>query len=326
MPSKKSLVFQNMSKGSAILQELEGLIDSQQHDIRLDEPMARHTTLRLGGPADLWIRPKNASSLASLLRACASLSIPVTIVGGGSNLLVRDGGIRGCVINIGRLNKVWKPQPSDNPGQVIVEGGASTGRLLRFSMDEQLSGVEFLAGVPGSVGGGLMMNAGTYLGEFTNVVLQVTSIHHQGGQVVRNHAECGFRYRDSDLPRDEIVTSATLQLQHRSREAIANDVQELRTRRSDREPKGIPNNGSTFKNPPGDFAGRLIESIGLKGFRYGGAVISPVHANWLVVDPHHQPRCTATDLSHLIEFVQEKVERATGIRLELELRIIGEAG
>ena len=185
-------------------------------DLRIDEPMARHTTLLLGGPADAWVRPHDEEVLAELLRRCHANSIPVRCVGGGTNLLVRDGGIRGVVVNLGKLNKVWRPDEANHPERVEVQSGASTGRLLNHAIQWGLGGVEFLGGVPGSVGGGLIMNAGTYLGEFTDVVTQARSLNARGELVLRNHAECGFRYRDSDLPADEIAIGASLRLRPRA--------------------------------------------------------------------------------------------------------------
>lgn len=294
--------------------------------ILADEPMSRHTTLRLGGPADLWIRPHEIETLSLLLERCHALEIPVTFVGAGTNLLVRDGGIRGAVFNLQKLNRVWQPDAEGEAQVVEVEAGASTGRLLSFCTKLELGGVEFLGGVPGSVGGGLIMNAGTYLGEFTDVVETVTSLQSDGTPVTRVHAECGFRYRDSDLPAEEIVVHARLQLKPRTRAEIDEEVAALRARRKEREPSGVPNNGSTFKNPPGDYAGRLIETAGLKGLRQGGAVVSPKHANWLVVDKAHEPACTAKDLLALIALVQEKVEAVHGVRLEREVKVIGAEG
>jgi UDP-N-acetylmuramate dehydrogenase len=167
------------------------------------------------------------------------------------------------------------------------------------------------------------MNAGTYLGEFTDVVTHVRSLRLDGTEVVREHDACGFRYRDSDLPADEIVIGCALRLRPRPRAEIEADESALRRRRSEREPQGVPNNGSTFKNPPGDHAGRLIEVAGLKGTRIGGAVVSDKHANWLVVDREHTPPCTAADMLGLIEHVRTHVERVHGISLALEVRVVG---
>jgi UDP-N-acetylmuramate dehydrogenase len=271
----------------------------------------------------VWCRPRSVQSLVDLLAVTDALGIPVTSVGGGTNLLVRDGGIRGVVVQLAKLAAVSSPDPS-TPEIVEVEAGASTGRLLKFALDRGLGGVEFLAGVPGSVGGGLVMNAGTFLGEFTSVVEEVRSLRRDGTRVTRGHAECGFRYRDSDLPRDETIVSARLRLQPRAREAMDADITRLREHRRAREPLGVPNNGSTFKNPPGDYAGRLIEAAGLKGHRVGGAVVSPKHANWLVVDPQASPRCTSADLLALIEHVQHEVLARFGVALQREVKVIGD--
>lgn len=315
-----------MTRGNDLLERLQ--LDQTllaRLELRIDEPMARHTTLRLGGPADLWVRPDDIASLAALLERCHASRAPVHFVGGGTNLLVRDGGLRGVVINLGRINRVWRPDPDRNPTIVDVEAGASTGRVLAQATAWELGGVEFLGGVPGSVGGGLIMNAGTYLGEFTNVVAEVRSLDLRGRVRTRSHAECGFRYRASDLPADEIVVGARLVLRPRARAEIEAEVAALRQRRREREPAGVPNNGSTFKNPPGDFAGRLIETAGLKGTHRGGAIVSPKHANWLVVDRAVDPPCTAADMLALIDHVRAEIERVHGVRLETEVKIVGEA-
>ena len=294
-------------------------------DLRLDEPMARHTTLRLGGPADVWARPADRDALAQLLAACDRVGVLACFVGGGSNLLVRDGGIRGVVVNLGRMTRVWRPDPEGAPGRVEVEAGATTGKLLLAVTQWELGGLEFLGGVPGSVGGGLIMNAGTYLGEFTKVVTQVRSLRRDGALVTREHVQCGFRDRASDLPPDEVACEASLRLWPRPRAEIEADVAGLRARRKEREPAGVDNNGSTFKNPPGEFAGRLIEAAGLKGARIGAALVSPVHANWLVIDRRADagpPR--ASDLLALIDRVREAVQAAHGVTLELEVKVVGE--
>lgn len=315
------------TRGQQLLADLGALdLPPAALELRPDEPMARHTTLRLGGPADLWARPADARALQLLLARCRALAVPVTFVGGGSNLLVRDGGIRGVVVNLGRMNRVDRPDALADPCRVEVEAGATTGRLLLHATDWQLGGLEFLGGVPGSVGGGLIMNAGTYLGEFTRVVTEVRSLRLDGAAVARDHAACGFRYRGSDLPPDEIVVGATLRLWPRPRAEIEADVAGLRERRRQREPTGVANNGSTFKNPPGDFAGRLIEAAGLKGTRIGAAVVSPVHANWLVVERPGPdvPEPRASDLLALIDLVRARVREVHGVALELEVKITGE--
>jgi UDP-N-acetylmuramate dehydrogenase len=286
-------------------------------ELRFDEPMARRTTLRIGGPADAWLEPRGIADLSAAVHVATSLGVPITAVGGGSNLLCRDGGIRGLVVasrSLRRLERLGETL-------VIVEAGVSTGRLLHAATEWALGGVEFLGGVPGSVGGGLVMNAGTYLGEFKDVTVEVASVRWSDGTLVRRGAaDCGFRYRHSDLPPDEIVVESTLSLRPRPRAEIEAEVRALRDRRHDREPKGLPNAGSIWKNPPGDYAGRLIEAAGLKGRQAGAAQISPKHANWIV----NLGGARAADVLELMAIVEATVETALGVRLEREVKIMGD--
>jgi UDP-N-acetylmuramate dehydrogenase len=204
---------------------------------------------------------------------------------------------------------------------VIVEAGVSTGKVLHAATGWELGGVEFLGGVPGSVGGGLIMNAGTYLGEFKDVTVEVASVRKSDGALVRRPAAaCGFRYRHSDLPADEIVVEGTLVLRPRPRAEIEAEVRALRDRRRDREPHGVPNAGSMFKNPEGSFAGKLIEECGLKGRRVGGAEVSPKHANWIV----NVDRARAADVLALCEIVRAAVRARHGVELEMEVKVLGE--
>jgi UDP-N-acetylmuramate dehydrogenase len=204
--------------------------------------------------------------------------------------------------------------------RVVVGAGVSTGKLLSEATRRGLGGVEFLGGVPGSVGGGLIMNAGTYLGEFTKVTTKVVSIDEQGALRERDHDACGFVYRGSAIPPSEMIVEGELVLAPRPRDEIDVEVRGLRDRRKAREPHGVANSGSTFKNPPGDFAGRLIEAVGLKGRRIGDAEVSPVHANWLV----NVGSARAADLLALVELVRDQVRARFGVELELEVKVVGE--
>lgn len=287
--------------------------------VRLDEPMRRHTTLKIGGPADAFAEPASVAGVAELARWCADAKLPITVVGGGSNLLVRDGGVRGVVLGTGKLRDLALVAPAT----IRVGAGVSTGKVLSLAQKNDLGGIEFLGGVPGSVGGGMIMNAGTYLGEFKDVTTWVETVRLADGEVIRrDNAACGFRYRHSDLPPSEVVVAAELALRPRPRAEIEAEVKALRKRRAEREPKKVASNGSTFKNPPGDFAGRLIEAAGCKGWREGDALCSPVHANWLV----NTGRATAAQLVTLIARVRAEVARVHGVALELEVKIIGEDG
>jgi UDP-N-acetylmuramate dehydrogenase len=279
--------------------------------------MARRTTLRIGGPADAWLEPADAADVQRALELAAARHIPVTPIGGGSNLLVKDGGIRGLVVATRSLRRIERVGPT----RLVVEAGVATGKLLQVATEAHLGGVEFLGGVPGSVGGGLIMNAGTYLGEFKDVTLDVSSVRiRDGARVTRQNADCGFAYRHSQLPADEIVVDATLELRPRPRAEIEAEVRSLRDRRHEREPKGFPNAGSIFKNPPGQFAGKLLEEAGLKGRRVGGAEISPKHANWIV----NVDEARAADVLALVEIARAAVEERFGQRLEMEVKVIGE--
>ncbi len=285
--------------------------------VRLDEPMRRHTTLKIGGPADAFTEPASIAEVAALVRWSTAERLPLTVVGGGSNLIVGDGGIRGVVLGTGRLRGLEIVGPTT----VRVEAGVSTGKLLALALQHDLGGIEFLGGVPGSIGGGLIMNAGTYLGECKDVTTWVETVRLADGEAVRrDNAACGFRYRHSDLPPTEVVVAAELELRPRPRAEIQADVVALRKRRAEREPKKVSSNGSTFKNPPGDFAGRLIEAAGCKGWHVGPAVCSPVHANWLV----NTGGATAAQLLALIGRVRSEVARVHGIELELEVKLLGE--
>ena len=285
--------------------------------IRFDQPMSARTTLRIGGPADAIFAPESVDALQTVVSECAQRGIPTCAVGGGSNLLVRDRGIRGVVIVTRKLRAVRRIGDTG----VFVEAGLSTGKLLALATQWELGGVEFLGGVPGSIGGGLIMNAGTYLGEFVDVTERVRSVKLRDGTLVaRAASECQFVYRGSSLPRDEIVVSADLQLQPRSRDQIEQDVRALRARRKQREPHKVSNAGSFFKNPPGDYAGRLIETADLKGTRIGGALCSPEHANWLV----NTGKATCRDMEQLIELVRNRVRQVHGVELKLEVKLVGE--
>lgn len=291
-------------------------------EVRFDEPMGRHSTLRVGGPVDAWVAPDSIERLAAIRRFCTDSGLPCRALGSGSNLLVLDGGVRGVLLATERLRglQFLTPQGDDPRTPVVVEAGVSTGKLLSEATRRSLGGVEFLGGVPGSIGGGMIMNAGTYLGEFKDVTVEVLSIAADGAEIRRSHAECGFVYRGSALPASEVVVAARLLLPQRPQEEIAQAVAALRTRRKEREPHGVGCAGSFFKNPPGDYAGRLIEACGLKGTRRGDAEISTVHANWFV----NVGSARAADLVSLIELSRSHVEQRFGITLDLEVKILGE--
>jgi UDP-N-acetylmuramate dehydrogenase len=285
--------------------------------LRFDEPLSRHTTLKIGGPADAWVAPDSVERLLAIVRYCIDQKLPMTSLGGGSNLLVRDGGVRGVVLSTRALRAFERVGTAG----IHVEAGVSTGKLLSLATGWELGGLEFLGGVPGSLGGGMVMNAGTYLGEFKDVTVKVRSLRLDTGEMVqRSNEQCCFVYRGSALPPGEIVVDAWLELVPRPKEEIQATVAGLRARRKEREPKGASNAGSVFKNPEGDFAGRLIESVGLKGTRVGNAECSPTHANWFV----NHGGASAADMLTLIARARAAVQAEHGIELVMEWKCIGE--
>lgn len=278
--------------------------------------MSRHSTLGIGGPVDVLAFPGDVAACQAIFGYCHANNISCRALGGGSNLLVTDKGVRGVLVSTKNLRRLERAG-----NRVTVGAGVTTGKLLLATLQWELGGVEFLAGVPGTVGGGMVMNAGTYLGEFKDVTVQVTSVRADGTVVRRDNAACKFVYRGSALPEGEAVVEAELLLEPRPRAEMDVDVLRLRTHRKTREPKAVRNAGSIFKNPPNDYAGRLIEAAGLKGRSRGGAQVSPVHANWLV----NTGGATATELLELIEEVRAAVLAKFGVRLELEVKVVGES-
>ena len=284
-------------------------------EVRFDEPLAGHTTFRLGGPVDALAFPTGVSAVQRLCALAHERGWPCRVLGQGSNLLVRDGGVRGLCIATARLRRLERVGAE----AIGCEAGVPTAKLVAAATDWELGGLEFLTGVPGTVGGALIMNAGTKLGEMKDVTVEVTTVQADGELRVRAGAACGFRYRGSSFGA-EIVVGALLRLRPGSRDVIESVCQSLRQERQGREPKGVHSAGSIFKNPPGQFAGRLIEQAGLKGRRVGGAEVSWVHANWIV----NRGDATAADVETLVRQCQEAVAQQLGVALELEVRIVGE--
>lgn len=281
-----------------------------------DEPMARHTTWRVGGPADAVYLPADADDLAAFLRGLPT-DEPLFWLGLGSNLLVRDGGIRGTVIatakSLGALVRV-------DATHVRAEAGAPCAILARFCAREGLAGAEFLVGIPGTFGGALAMNAGCFGGETWALVEEVETMDRAGRRHVRRREEFAAGYRHVRGPAGEWFIAATLRLAPGDADELAARMRGWLDRRSASQPTQQANAGSVFRNPPGDFAGRLIEASGLKGFCIGGACVSEKHANFIV----NTGAATAADIEALIRHVAERVEAQHGIRLETEVRVVGE--
>ncbi|MCU0974829.1 MAG: UDP-N-acetylmuramate dehydrogenase [Steroidobacteraceae bacterium] len=284
--------------------------------VRRNEPMSRHTTWHAGGPADAWFVPRDVADLAAFLRGLPG-EVPVTWVGLGSNLLVRDAGIRGVVISLhGALNGLERVDETT----LRVEAGVPCARIARQCARWELGPAEFFAGIPGTLGGALAMNAGAWGGETWRQVAEVETIDRAGTLRVRAAAEYDVGYRRVVAPAPgEWFVAATLRFGHHAGGG-ADAIRSLLERRLASQPIGAWSCGSVFTNPPGDHAARLIESAGLKGYRVGDAQVSAKHANFIV----NLGQARAADLESVIRHVQETVERVHGIRLHPEVRIVGD--
>lgn len=280
-------------------------------------PMSRHTSLRIGGPADALVTPANRGELARLLALCLEHDLPWLVLGRGFNCLVRDGGIEGVVIKLDAFRALER-EPG---GAVFAEAGVTHASLTRFCVEHGLAGLEFGAGIPGVIGGWIVMNAGIGVREMRDVVREIEIVVAGESQSrSRPRSELRFEYRAlRGLPAGAVVVSAVFEVETSSREAVRAEVDRLLAQRAGSQPLNVPSCGSVFKNPEGDHAGRLIEAAGLKGLRVGGAQISPVHANFIA----NLGNATASDVLRLMERAQEAVEKESGIRLEPEVRVLG---
>ena len=286
-------------------------------ELLLEEPMAKHTSFRIGGPADVLAQPADEAELAALLKRAGEHAVPVTLVGNGSNLLVRDKGIRGLVI---KLSNIFSSITVD--GNVMTFGsGISLAMASKKAASLSLSGLEFAVGIPGTIGGAVYMNAGAYDGEMAKVVTSVRVMDREGKISELKASELAFAYRHTALQNSGlIVTSVTCVLQPDEADAIAAKMADFSQRRISKQPLELPSAGSMFKRPPGYFAGTLIDQTGLKGYTVGGAQVSTKHAGFVV----NVGGATAQDVLQLISDVQSKVFAAHGVRLEPEVLVLGE--
>ena len=288
--------------------------------LTFEAPLASHTSWRAGGPADLAYVPADRDDLALFLRQLPIFE-PVTVLGLGSNTLVRDGGVRGAVILL--HNPGGALAVAD--GLIYVDAGVACPKLARFAARHGCAGAEFLAGIPGTVGGALAMNAGCYGGETWRHVAKVELVRRDGTFVVRTPMDYSIGYRTvkraDGRDADGIFTAAWFRFGVGDGDAARAQIRQLLGHRIATQPLELPNAGSVFRNPPGDYAARLIEGCGLKGFAIGGARVSDKHANFIV---NAGRRARAADIEELIEHVQQVVAQQTGVRLEREVRIVGE--
>jgi UDP-N-acetylmuramate dehydrogenase len=295
--------------------DLKGL----RGELRLDEPMARHVSWRAGGRARRFFVPADLSDLSEFLKRTEKAE-PILFVGLGSNLLVRDGGFRGTVISLHAA--VLRPEMKKD--LIYAQAGVAAPKVARFAALHQLAGAEFLAGIPGTVGGALAMNAGCYGGETWEIVEAVNTIDRSGKIFLRrkDEFEIGYRHCRLRMPREEWFVAAHFRLPAGDGEQSRARIKEFLVKRIATQPLSLPNAGSVFRNLPGDHAARLIESCGLKGLSRGGARVSEKHANFIV---NPDGAAAASDIEFLIQEVQRKVLQMKGVKLVPEVRIVGEA-
>lgn len=297
--------------------EMVGEFSPLRGVLRRNEPMSRHTVWAVGGPAERFYRPADLDDLAVFLGRTTEQE-PIHWVGLGSNLLVRDGGLPGSVVSTsGLLNQL---ELTDN-GAVRVQAGVACAKVARFSAHHNLGNTEFLAGIPGTMGGALAMNAGAFGGETWEVVNRVQTIDRDGGLRTRPSRDFHVGYREVNGPPGEWFVSAELiSVPGVGAESLAR-IRSLLRERGESQPTGLRSCGSVFRNPPGDFAGRLIEVSGLKGKRIGGAEVSTKHANFII----NTGAASAADIENLMHVVRDTVERKQGVSLVPEVRVLGVA-
>jgi UDP-N-acetylmuramate dehydrogenase len=277
-------------------------------------PLREYTSFRIGGPADVVVEPADIENVCLVVQQARARKIPLCVLG-GTNLLIRDGGIRGIVVSLARLRTI-----TEEPGAVLyAEGGVGMPTLIGYAIRHSLAGLEWAAGIPGTVAGCVVMNAGTKLGEMKDSVKAVRMVNMKGQVVDLEAAQLRFEYRRALLPRG-IVVGVRLQLKQGVRSEIERVVKDYLHYRRDTQPLAMPSAGCVFKNPPNDSAGRLIEAVGLKGARIGDAEVSMKHANFMV----NRGQASAADVMALIGKVRSTIRRRAGVRLDLELKIVGE--
>lgn len=298
----------------AVVQALKQYVPEE--NICLQEPMAGHTTFRIGGPADCLVELESEEQLVRVQNFLNKVELPYFILGNGSNLLVSDEGYRGVVLRIGpKMNRI-----SVNGCELTAEAGATMAQVARAAMEHGLTGLEFASGIPGTVGGGVVMNAGAYDGEMSQVVKLVRVVNRTGESMELDNETMEFGYRKSSI-REHcfIVTKVVFQLQTGEREQIKAKMEELAARRREKQPLEYPSAGSTFKRPCGHFAGKLIMDAGLRGYQCGGAKVSEKHCGFVV----NAGGATAKDVRRLIQDVQEIIQDKFNVNLETEVLFLG---
>ncbi len=298
----------------AVIQALKKFVPEE--NICLQEPMAGHTTFRIGGPADCFLQPENEEQLIQVQRYLSKVGIPFFVLGNGSNLLVSDGGYRGVIIQIGR-----KMSRIEVEGCIIkAQAGAPLAQVAKTAMEYGLTGLEFASGIPGTVGGGVVMNAGAYDGELSRVVVRVNAVNSEGESMELDNETMEFGYRTSAVKNSSLtVTEVIFGLEKGDREQIRAKMDDFAARRREKQPLEYPSAGSTFKRPEGYFAGKLIMEAGLRGYQCGGARVSDKHCGFVI----NTGGATAEDVRDVIHEVQEQVKDKFHVTLETEVIFLG---
>jgi UDP-N-acetylmuramate dehydrogenase len=287
--------------------------------VKVSEPLARYTSMKIGGAADCFVEVESEAALSQLLSLLSLRGMPFCLLGNGSNVLISDLGVEGVLVHLAGDFKhaEWHEQAKDS----WVEAGAARAmtQLVREAARRGYGGLEFAEGIPGSVGGALVMNAGAYGSEFEKVVDTVYGRNHQGNPIQFSREQMRFTYRDSHLPAGTVVTRVRLSLHRQESSRVSMKVRELVTKRKSSQPSGYPNSGSMFRNPPNDYAGRLVDAAGLKGKQIGRAQISAKHGNFII----NLGGASAEDVRRLMELARAEVEARFGVVLIPEVKLIG---
>jgi UDP-N-acetylmuramate dehydrogenase len=299
----------------SIYNELSGIITDEQ--IKLEEPMKNHTTFRIGGPAEIFVTPGSIGEVRDIIAVCRKQAVPYYVMGNGSNLLVSDRGYEGVIIQIFKeMNEIRIEGDT-----VAAQAGALLSAIANRALEEGLAGFEFASGIPGTLGGACIMNAGAYGGEMKDVVREVTLLTPEGEIRDVPGEQMEFGYRTSMAARTgAVILAARIRLRRGDQEAIRARMEELREKRVSKQPLEYPSAGSTFKRPEGYFAGKLIQDAGLRGFTVGKAQVSEKHCGFVV----NKGQATAADVAELMRRVSDKVEEQFGVRLEPEVKRLGE--
>ena len=312
---RNQVVCMEKNMNQILYNELLKIMSEEQ--VKTEEPMKNHTTFRVGGPAEFFVMPRSAEEVKKVINLCRRESFPYYIIGNGSNLLVSDQGYRGVVLQI--YKEMSYIEIEENV--IVAQAGALLSAIANKALENGLTGFEFAAGIPGTLGGACVMNAGAYGGEMKDVLEEVTVLTEEGEVLIIPKENLELGYRTSIIARKGyIVLEARIQLREGEKEAIKSLMEELKDKRVSKQPLEYPSAGSTFKRPEGYFAGKLIQDAGLRGFSVGGAQVSEKHCGFVI----NRENATAADVAELMRQVSARVEEEFGVKLEPEVKRLGE--